>query len=77
MAKNYFKKWPNCPSSNIRFFLLKRQNQLAELTVMVPMNIDGDTRRLLTSFVTKDESIESWLSMPNPSNVMEHKEMLI
>ena len=20
MAKNYFKKWPNCPSSNIRFF---------------------------------------------------------
>ena len=31
-------------------FFLKQQNQLSEPTVMVPMNIDGDTRRLLTSF---------------------------
>jgi len=29
------------------FFLLKRQNKLSEPTVMVPMNIDGDTRLLM------------------------------
>ena len=44
-------------------FFLKRQNQLSEPTVMAPINIDGDTRRLmlrwlLSAFFSPGESVE-------------------